>query len=154
MIKWTDLRFSGRSRCLGLSINDAFDCSQHPLSDTLIESTHVQLYDGLVRDHVLLCARLERADGYHGSVGGSELARHNRLQTKDGSSGHDNRINARLRHRAVSAATEHPNFEAVSRRGDPTGTGADYAGGPDHDMLAQYDAGLRKSRKQSVVDHG
>src|SRR5439155_26974307 len=49
-----DLRLLRRSGGFGFGIDDAFDCSKHTLSDIFIESTHIQLYNCLIGDHILL----------------------------------------------------------------------------------------------------
>src|SRR6478752_7538678 len=51
-IERRDLRLLRRSRCFGFGVDDAFDCSKHPFSDIFVESTHVQLDNCLIRNHI------------------------------------------------------------------------------------------------------
>src|SRR4029077_9556132 len=126
-VERSDLRLLRCPRCFCFGIDDAFDSSKHTLSDIFIESTHIQLYDCLVGDHILLCTGLKRADGYNHSIGWSDFARNNCLQAKHGCGGHNNWINAGLRHRTVRSSTEQSDWQVVSRGGDHARAGANYA---------------------------
>src|SRR5581483_11986117 len=101
-----------------LPIYDSLDRVEHVLADPLVEGTNVELDDSLVRDHVLLGPRLERADRDDGGIRWPDLPRDDRLQAQDSGSGHHDGVNAGLRHRAVRATAEHPNLEAVAGGGD------------------------------------
>ena len=89
----------------------------------------------------------------HGGLRGGNLARHDRLQPQNGRGRHDDRIDAGLRHRAVRAAPEQADLQAVRRRRDRPGAPGDGARRSDHDMLAQHDVGLGKALDETVVDH-
>ena len=93
------------------------------------------------------------ADGDHGGLGGGDLAGDDGLQPHDERGGHDDGIDAGLRHRAVRAAPEQADLQAVGRGGDRPGAAGDGAGGPDHDVLAEHDVRLGEAVEQAVVDH-
>ena len=85
------------------------------------------------------------ADGDDGGFGGGEFPRDDGLQPHHRRRRHDDGIDAGLRHRAVRAATEQADLQAVRRRGDHSRTPATVPGGPDHDVLAKDHVRLRES---------
>ena len=76
---------------------------------------------------------MDRADRDHSGLRGGDLARDDRLQAQHGGSGHHDGIDAGLRHRAVRAAAEEPDLEAVGGGLRCPGAVGDVACGPGHD---------------------
>ncbi len=111
-----DLWLSGRARRLGLSISDPLDCGEHALADARIERPDVQLYDGVVWDDVLFCARVQDAHRNDGGFSGGHFPRDDSLKPQDRRGRHDDRVDAGLRHRAMGAPSEQIVFADCPQR--------------------------------------
>ena len=84
---------------------------------------------------------------------GRNLAGDNRLQPEHGRSRHHDRVDAGLRHRSVSASSEHSNLQAVAGGGYDSSARAKYASGPDHHVLSEHNLGFGKTVEKAIVNH-
>ncbi|MNY57162.1 hypothetical protein D3C86_1933230 [compost metagenome] len=85
------------------------------LAHALVERPDVELDERFIRDDVLLGAGMQDADREHGGIGRGHLARDDGLQPEDRRGGHDDRIDACLRHRPMRAPPEQADLQAISR---------------------------------------
>src|SRR5579864_4284038 len=134
-IQRSDLWLLRRAGGFSFRIDNALDRSKHPLPDGLVKRAHVQFDNCLVWDDVFFRAGLQRTDCDHCRVGSRNFTRDDRLKTKHSRSRHDDRVNAGLRHRSMSASPEHSDLQAIARRGHNSRARAQYASGPDHNVL-------------------
>ena len=95
----------------------------------------------------------KHADGHHGGLGGRDLARDDGLQPHDRRCRHHDRIDAGLRHRAMRAAPEQADLQAVGRRRDRPGAPGDRARGPTITCWPSTTSGFGKrvNRPSSII---
>ena len=84
---------------------------------------------------------------------GIDLARDDRLQPHDGGRGHHDGVDRGVRARAVAAATEERDGEAVGCRHLGAGAHADRAGRKRGDVLAEHDVRAGEAVEHAVGDH-
>src|SRR6516164_10615003 len=115
VIQRRNLWLAGGTGSCRLSIDDTLNRVHYARPYSSVERPHVQFDDGFVGNDVFFRPSLQRAHGYDGRLGGSDLARNNGLQPQHRRGRHYHRIDARLRHRSVRAAPEQTNLQAVRR---------------------------------------
>ena len=135
-------------------MDDPLDRSKRTFPHAFVERAHVEFDDRLVGDDIVLGAGLDRTDRHHGGFGRGHLAGDDGLQPHHRRRRHHYGIDAGLRHRAMRAAPEQTNLQAVRRGGDDPRASGDGSSGPDHDVLAEHDGRLWEAIEEAIVDHG
>jgi hypothetical protein len=89
-----------------------------------------------------------------GGLGGSNLTGDDDLEPQDGRSRHHHGIEARLWHRAVRAAPEQLDLEAVGYGSDNARAPTDRSCRSNHHVLAKHDSRFRETLQGPVIYHG
>ncbi len=95
----------------------------------------------------------QSADGDHRRVRHGDLPRDDALQAHDGGGGHDDRVDALLRHGAMRSAPEKLHLPTVRHRHREAGAKGDEAGRSGNHVLSQRHIRLRNFCRETILDH-